>query len=131
VWDAAFRRGQRYCSNNGMERETGEMMPGWQIQHFYGCAIHVLVVPGTRRRHGYSYTGFVCTREDDAMMYPRLERFHNPSADFDSTDAAMAAALGQGKGIAARLLAVARDENAPCFTASMLLVPPVPRKEQP
>ncbi|MET3447768.1 hypothetical protein [Ralstonia sp. 1138] len=129
--DAAGERGQRYGSHNEMERETGEMMRGWQIQHFYGCAIHVLVVPGTKGRLGYSYTGFVCTRENDVMMYPRLERFHNPSADFDSADAAMTAALGQGKTIAARLLAVARDENVPCFTASMLLAPPVPRKEQP
>lgn len=99
-------------------------MRGWRIQHFYGCAIHVLVLPGTRGRLGYSYTGFVCTRENEVMTHPRLERFHNPSADFDSTDAAVAAGLGQGKAIAARLLALGSEENAPCFTASMLLAPP-------
>ncbi len=104
-------------------------MRGWRIQHFYGCAIHVLVVPGSRGRLGYSYTGFVCTRENEAMIYPSLERFHNASAEFDSADAAVAAAVGQGKAIAARLLALRGEENAPCFTASMLAPPAFPRGE--
>jgi hypothetical protein len=100
------------------------MMRGWRIQHFDGCAIHVLVVPGSRGRLGYSYTGFVCARENEAMIYPRLERFHNASAEFDSAEAAVAAAVGQGKAIAARLLTLRGEENTPCFTASMLLAPP-------
>jgi len=95
-------------------------MPRWLIQHFFGCAIHVLVVPGRKRHLSYSYSGFVCTGATDAMTYPRLERFHNTSADFDSADAAIAAGIGNGKAIAARLLALATEENAPCFTASML-----------
>lgn len=95
-------------------------MPAWLIQHFFGCAIHVLIVPGRKRYLSYSYTGFVCTRETGAMTYPRLERFHNTSADFDSADAAVAAGIGNGKAIAARLLALATEENASCFTSSML-----------
>ena len=95
-------------------------MPAWLIQHFFDCAIHVLVVPGRKRRLSYSYTGFVCTRETGGMTYPRLERFHNTSSDFDSPDAAVAAGIENGKTIAARLLALATEENAPCFTASML-----------
>ena len=50
------------------------------------------------------------------MTYPRLERFHNTSADFDSADAAIAAGIGNGKAIAARLLALATEENAPCLS---------------
>ncbi len=58
---------------------------------------------------GYAYTGFVCLPKSAALGYPKLERFHHVSPDFDSADAAIAAGMKVGKAIEERWMSSAEQ----------------------
>jgi hypothetical protein len=77
-------------------------MSAWAIEQHRGCSIHILVVVGRSDGFKYAYTGFVCSPKQAALEYPKLERFHHVSPDFDSVDVAIAAGMQVGRAIAER-----------------------------
>lgn len=90
-------------TDNIRKGKHGEgIMQAWSIQEFRGCSIHVLAVLGRGSDFRYAYTGFVCGPKGDDMSYPKMQRFHHISADFDSMDAAISAGMLEGRALALR-----------------------------
>lgn len=89
----------------------GSPMQAWAIQQFRGCSIHVLAVLGRGANFRYAYTGFVCAPRDEVLAYPKLQRFHHVSADFDSADAAISAGMREGRAIAQRWFSLTTEER--------------------
>ena len=77
-------------------------MSAWAIEQYRGCSIHILAVVGRCDGFKYAYTGFICSPKSAALEYPKLERFHHVSPDFDSVDVAIAAGMQVGRAIAER-----------------------------
>lgn len=77
-------------------------MSAWAIEQYRGCSIHILAVVGRCDGFKYAYTGFICSPKSAALEYPKLERFHHVSADFDSVDGAIEAGMQVGRAIAER-----------------------------